>query len=98
MNAFPWMCRGCGATAPAGANACPKCGRHDAASSGSTRTMPAAGAVPATGAAPVCPKCAGAMCLRTELRGSAGGLSAVFELSNARFHCVSCERCGFTEC
>ena len=37
------------------------------------------------------------MSLRGELRGSAGGLSAMFELSNAKFECVSCVRCGFTE-
>lgn len=45
----------------------------------------------------VCPKCSGDMSVRGELRGSAGGISAVFELSNARFDYVSCVRCGYTE-
>lgn len=46
---------------------------------------------------PTCPKCSGAMSIRGELRASAGGISAAFELSNARFESVSCVRCGYTE-
>lgn len=44
-----------------------------------------------------CPKCMGEMSVRGQLRGAAGGISAVFELSNARFDYVSCAGCGFTE-
>ena len=46
---------------------------------------------------PKCPKCSGAMSVRGQLRASAGGISAAFELSNARFDSVSCVRCGYTE-
>ena len=35
--------------------------------------------------------------MRGELRGSAGGISAAFELSNVRFEYVSCVVCGYTE-
>jgi predicted nucleic-acid-binding Zn-ribbon protein len=37
------------------------------------------------------------MSVQGQLRGSAGGISAAFEFSNARFDAVSCERCGYTE-
>jgi predicted nucleic-acid-binding Zn-ribbon protein len=46
---------------------------------------------------PTCPKCSGQMSVRGQLRASAGGISAAFELSNARFDAVSCALCGYTE-
>ena len=100
MNDFPWICPACRTRVPEGAAACARCGcpedatadvieqhqRSQASQTGSPGRIH-----------PKCPKCPGEMTMRGEFRGSAGGISAMFEVSNASFRTLSCFRCGFTE-
>lgn len=100
MSEFPWICPACRETVPAGMSLCPGCGCPEDASQGTVdRHMreQATKAGHSVRLEPKCPKCSGAMSVHGQLRGSAGGISAAFEFSNARFDAVSCERCGYTE-
>ncbi|QYK52271.1 MAG: hypothetical protein KF824_08375 [Fimbriimonadaceae bacterium] len=44
-----------------------------------------------------CPKCDGKKYSLSELRGAEGGIGAFFNLDNAIFTVVTCEKCGFSE-
>ncbi len=100
MNGVAWICPDCKATVDAGFAICPACAKRSEAAEANgdhllrDREDDARAARKGTLA---CPKCSGDMSMRGELRGSAGGISAVFELSNARFDYVSCVTCGYTE-
>ena len=100
MSEFPWICPACRETVPAGMLLCPTCGcpgdATDAIVDQHMRARAADAGRPLR-ADPKCPKCSDAMSIRGQLRASAGGISAAFELSNARFDSVSCVRCGYTE-
>lgn len=100
MSAFPWICPACRETVPAGMSLCPACeGPEDANEATVDQHMrqQAAKVGHPLRVDPTCPKCSGGMSIRGQLRGSAGGISAAFELSNARFESVSCAVCGYTE-
>jgi predicted nucleic-acid-binding Zn-ribbon protein len=98
MNAVPWICPACKAKVPSGAASCEKCGCPESATAEVVDDHQRQQASKIGNPARVrCLKCSGDMTVRGELRGSAGGISAAFELSNARFRYVSCARCGYTE-
>ena len=100
MNHVSWICPACRRQVPAGVAACAICGcREDADAAEVDRRARAHAARenPAGRSEARCPKCSGEMSMRGELRGSAGGISAAFELSNVRFEYVSCVVCGYTE-
>ena len=100
MSEFPWICPACKAAVAGGEPQCPGCGCPEGAGEAVVdhhmRSRVIDSGRPMRKSAQ-CPKCPGEMSVRGELRGSAGGISAVFELSNARFDYVSCIRCGYTE-
>ena len=45
----------------------------------------------------LCPKCSTTTFYLSELRGSSGGFSAMFDLDISIFTTVICSKCGFTE-
>ena len=100
MSDYPWICPACRGTVPAAVVTCQECGcPEDADATTVDRHMRqrAAKSGHPLRSDPACPKCSGPMSLRGELRASAGGISAAFEFSNARFESVSCAVCGYTE-
>jgi len=44
-----------------------------------------------------CPKCDSKEYSLSELRGSEGGIGAFFDLDNAIFTAVTCDKCKYTE-
>ena len=100
MSDFPWICPACRETVPAGMSMCPSCACPEDADENTVDQHMRGRAAKAGHPLrldPKCPKCSDAMSIRGQLRASAGGISAAFELSNARFDAVSCVRCGYTE-
>lgn len=97
------QCPACEMAVAANAESCGRCGCPRDASGDEVDAirLRLAGVVhdATPGAEPgfACAKCGGGRCERGQLRGSAGGLSAAFELSNLRFDFVSCVDCGYTE-
>ena len=98
MNQSPWICPACKARVPPDLVFCQDCGCPESAPAATVDEHRRQRAISlGNPARSKCPKCAGDMSVRGELRASAGGISAAFEFSNARFRSVSCSRCGYTE-
>lgn len=102
-GSVPWYCPACQVRVDAGHGACTRCGCPQDAGEDEIDAirLRLAGVVHDATPGPdlgfSCAKCGGGHCERGQLRGSAGGLSAAFELSNLRFDFVSCRACGYTE-
>ncbi len=96
MPSFAWTCQICDARNDADYESCVHCG----AGSKLTADEIAVGREIYSkqgGRKFVCPKCNGEEYVYGEVRASGGSASGLFEVSNRRFMCVSCKRCGFCE-